>query len=99
MPACRRCYASDACRKFFGISGSTDWNNVLRAIGAGAPFTSVDSGVKGFVKGAEAAACKRRGHLLALSWQVVWRALEEHSEPEPYLELEGLVRGAGLTCR
>lgn len=99
----RRFFESElgAERKFFGIGSSADWRPVFRALGAAATLTQTPLEAKSLAKGAEAAACRRRGHLLGLSWRVVWRPLTKDSQeqPEPCLEVAGLVRGAGLTCK
>ncbi|CDI75899.1 hypothetical protein, conserved [Eimeria praecox] len=99
----RRFFESEfgAERKFFSIANSSDWRNVLRALGAAAALTQTDLSAKNLAKGAEAAACRRRGHLLALSWRIGWHSLSENPtvQPEPCLEAWGLVRGAGLTCK
>lgn len=89
------------CRKFFSVGEPTDWRHVVRALGAAAPLIQIDMVSKSLAKGAEAAACRRRGHMLALDWRITWRPPTEGSEvePEPCLEVTGLVRGAGLTCR
>ncbi|CDJ60782.1 hypothetical protein, conserved [Eimeria maxima] len=99
----RRFFESElgAERKFFGIANSADWRNALRALGAAAPLIQADPNAKVLAKGAEAAACRRRGHLLALSWRIAWHSLSEDpaAQLEPCLEAWGLIRGAGLTCR
>lgn len=99
--AARLTYFDVLCRKFFSIGNSTDWRNPLRALGAAATLAQADLNAKGLAKGAEAAACRRRGHLLALSWRIAWHTLSDDptAQPEPCLEAWGLVRGAGLTCK
>ncbi|CDJ67748.1 DUF663 domain-containing protein, related [Eimeria necatrix] len=98
----RRFFESElgAERKFFSIGSDADWHNVLRALGAAASLTQGDTNTKTVAKGAEAAASRRRGHLLALSWRIAWHHLsgDPAAQPEPCLEACGLVRGAGLTC-
>ncbi|KAL8275091.1 hypothetical protein Esti_000970 [Eimeria stiedai] len=88
-------------RKFFGVGGAADWRAVVRALGAAAPLTRANLEAKSLPKGAEAAACRRRGHLLALNWRILCLPTTEgpQATPEPCLEVVGLVRGAGLTCR
>ncbi|KAL8430787.1 hypothetical protein Efla_004023 [Eimeria flavescens] len=89
-------------RKFFRIEGFADWRPVVRALGAAATLAQVNLEAKSFPKGAEAAACRRRGHMLALSWRITCLppSDDDHQAPlEPCLEVVGLVRGAGLTCR
>ncbi|OEH75407.1 pre-rRNA-processing protein TSR1 homolog [Cyclospora cayetanensis] len=99
----RRFFESEfgAERKFFGVGASTDWSSVLRAFGAAASVEQVNLQEKSISKRAEAAAFRQRGHLLALSWRVAWHRLSSDAatEPEPCLEVSGLVRGAGLTCK
>ncbi|KAL8455673.1 hypothetical protein Emag_000495 [Eimeria magna] len=88
-------------RKFFGVGGPADWRAVVRALGAAAPLTQANLEAKSLPKGAEAAACRRRGHLLGLNWRIACLPSNEEPQapPEPCLEIVGLVRGAGLTCR
>ncbi|KAL8452395.1 hypothetical protein Emed_001400 [Eimeria media] len=88
-------------RKFFGVGEPGDWRAVVRGLGAASPLTQVNLEAKSLPKGAEAAACRRRGHLLALNWRIASLPSTEDPQapPEPCLEVVGLVRGAGLTCR
>ncbi|KAL8434319.1 hypothetical protein ACSSS7_003263 [Eimeria intestinalis] len=88
-------------RKFFGVGGPAEWRAVVRALGAATPLSQVNLEVKSLLKGAEAAACRRRGHLLALSWRIACLSTSEDPQapPEPCLEVVGLVRGAGVTCK
>lgn len=94
----RRFFESElgAERKFFGITGPADWRFVVRALGAASTVET-----KHLAKGAEAAAWRRRGHLLALSWRIAYLPMSRDSQasPEPCLEVDGLVRGAGITCK
>lgn len=94
----RRFFESElgADRKFFGIGGAADWCPVIRALGAAAAVE-----VKKLAKVAEAAAWRRRGHLIGLDWRIAPLQVSDDPQapPEPCLEVIGLVRGAGLTCK